>query len=82
MYKAIVGFTDLQDNFYRYEPGDIFPREGAQVSEYRIAQLAGSDNKQGKPVIEAVSKAEKVEQLIEEIAEEPKKRGRKKKDAE
>mgnify|MGYP006873231649 CR=1 FL=1 len=81
MYKAIVSFTDLQDNFYRYEIGDVYPREGAHVSESRIAELAGDGNKQKKPVIEMVGTAEKVDQLIEEITEEPKKRGKKKKNA-
>lgn len=81
MYKAIVSFTDLQDDFYRYNAGDTYPREGATVSENRIRELLGSGNKQKKPVIEEVGKAAEVDELIETITEEPKKRGRKKKDA-
>lgn len=34
--------------------GDIFPREGGDVSEERIKELAGSDNKQHTPLIELV----------------------------
>ena len=32
----------------------IFPREGVDVSEERIKELAGSDNKQHSPLIELV----------------------------
>ena len=37
-----------------YHEGDIFPREGGDVSEERIKELAGSDNKQHTPLIELV----------------------------
>lgn len=63
MYKVIKMFTDLHDNDYKYDVGDAFPRKGVSVSEGRIAELAGSDNKQGTPLIEKVkepkSKAKK-----------------------
>ena len=54
MYKVIKMFTDLHDKDYKYEVGDVFPRKGVSVSEGRIAELAGSDNKQGTPLIEKV----------------------------
>lgn len=54
MYKVIKMFTDLHDNDYEYDVGDVFPRKGVSVSEGRIAELAGSDNKQGTPLIEKV----------------------------
>lgn len=54
MYKVIKMFTDLHDNDYKYDVGDVFPRKGVSVSEGRIAELAGSDNKQGTPLIKKV----------------------------
>lgn len=54
MYKVIKYFTDLQDNNYPYNAGDIFPRSGMKVSAERLAELSGSENKQGVPLIKAV----------------------------
>jgi hypothetical protein len=54
MYQVIRFFTDLKDNDYAYKVGDTFPREGVDVSEERLAELAGSDNKQGTPLIKKV----------------------------
>lgn len=54
MYKVIKHFIDLHDNDHSYNEGDIFPREGVDVSEERIRELAGSDNKQHTPLIELV----------------------------
>lgn len=54
MYKVIKFFTDLHDADYSYNVGDIFPREGVEVTAERIAQLAGSDNRQGVPLIAKV----------------------------
>ena len=51
MYKVIKLFNDLQDNNYEYRVGDTFPRKGLKVTEERLAELAGSDNKQGCPLI-------------------------------
>ena len=64
MYKVIKSFTDLQDNNYAYSVGDTFPHNGVEVSAERIAELASDTNLQGVP-------------LIEEIAEKPKRRRRK-----
>jgi hypothetical protein len=62
MYKVINFFTDLQDFNHPYKVGDVFPRQGMNVSEERLKELAGSKNKQGKPLIEKIE---------EEIAVEP-----------
>jgi hypothetical protein len=54
MYKVVKLFTDLQDNNYRYEVGDEYPRLGLKPSIARIAELSGSNNKQGIPLIEEI----------------------------
>ena len=62
MYRVIKQFHDLQDatktksgNIYReYKVGDEFPRKGFKVSDERLKELAGKDNKQGTPLIEEV----------------------------
>lgn len=51
MYEVIHYFTDLQDNRYPYNAGDKFPRDGLTVSEERLKELSGSNNKQHKPLI-------------------------------
>lgn len=56
MYKVKEYFTDLQDNNYAYNPGDVFPREGMKVSKKRFAELAGTENKRGIALIEEVKK--------------------------
>lgn len=54
MYKVIKFFTDLHDNNYPYSVGDIFPRPGISVTDARLAELAGSNNRQGEPLIARV----------------------------
>ena len=66
MYKVVKFFMDLQDNSYPYGVGDIFPRQGVEVTEGRIAELAGCNNRQGEPLIKLVKKPKKVK---EEAAE-------------
>lgn len=56
MYKVIKYFTDLQDNDHAYNVGDVFPRDGVTVTEERLAELAGSNNKRGEPLIKQVKK--------------------------
>ena len=68
MYKAIELFTDLQDNNYRYEVGDEYPRQGLKPTKKRINELLGDSNRRHRPVIEEI-----VEEVVEEIKEEPKK---------
>lgn len=54
MYRVINHFTDLHDKNHPYNVGDIFPREGVKVAQERLEELAGTNNKQGKALIEEV----------------------------
>lgn len=67
-YKVIHYFQDLQDFNHKYQVGDTFPRLGLKVTDDRLKELASSNNKQGKPLIE------KVEILVEESEEKPKRK--------
>lgn len=64
MYKVIKRFHDLQDVtksggvYHEYNEGDVFPRKGKEVSEERLAELAGSGNRQGVPLIVLVEEPE------------------------
>lgn len=69
MYKVICYFTDLHDNNYPYSVGDIFPRHGLEVTEGRLQELAGSDNKQGKPLIKLVKKPGRKKEQAEVVEE-------------
>ena len=70
MYKVVKFFTDLQDRDHRYNVGDSYPRDGLEVSEARIAELAGSKNRQGVPLIEEV-KVSKKETVADKNTEKP-----------
>ena len=63
MYRVIKAFVDLQDNNYKYDVGDTYPRKGLNVLQSRINELASDKNLQKTPLIEE----------IPEKAEEPKK---------
>ena len=85
MYKALTRFADLNDGNRIYEAGDIYPRPGFVVSYERLAELAGSDNRAGKPLIKAVEAPRKAakdmhDANLAEATETPKKgrRSRKK----
>lgn len=54
MYKVIHYFNDLQDDGYAYNVGDEFPHKGMTVTNERIAELTGRENKQGVPLIAEV----------------------------
>ncbi len=58
MYKVIAYFVDLQDNNRPYEVGDIFPHPDTEVTAARLAELSGSDNKRGIPLIAPVAEPE------------------------
>lgn len=66
MYKVIKYFTDLQDNRHAYNVGDTFPREGLTVKQERFDELAGSENKQGVPLIEEVKEIAETEEPVKE----------------
>lgn len=53
-YRVIKSFSDAQDNKHKYNAGDSFPRVGLTVSDERIAELSGPDNRQGVPLIEKI----------------------------
>ena len=52
-YKALTRFADLNDGNRIYEAGETYPRLGLDVTPERIAELAGSDNRMGYPLIAA-----------------------------
>lgn len=71
MYKVIKFFTDLQDNKHPYNVGDTFPREGVEVTEDRIRELATTENRRNEPLIEEiVEDAAEETETAEETAEE------------
>lgn len=63
MYRVIRFFTDLHDGDHPYNVGDPFPRQGVKVTEERLAELSGSSNKQGTPLIEKFESIEVVKSL-------------------
>lgn len=76
-YRVIEFFTDLQDFDYPYNAGDMFPRIGKVVSEERLRELSGSQNRQRRPLIEPVLDpfnlpVEEQDNPSENVAEEPK----------
>lgn len=54
MYEVIHFFTDLQDNEYPYNVGDLFPRDGLEVEEGRLRELSSNNNLQRKPLIKKI----------------------------
>ena len=54
MYRVIKHFVDLQDNNYKYDIGDIYPRKGLNVLQSRINELASDKNLQKIPLIEEI----------------------------
>ena len=60
MYRVIKAFVDLQDNNYKYDVGDTYPRNGLNVLQSRINELASNKNLQKTPLIEEIP--EKVEE--------------------
>lgn len=79
-YEVIKYFTDLQDGNHPYEVGDTYPRDGLEPSLERVAELLGTDNKQGVPLIKAVAERKKsAEKTVAEATEEKPKTTRKRK---
>ena len=58
MYKVIKHFIDLQDNNYKYDVGDTYPRKGLNVLQSRINELASDKNLQKTPLIEETPEVE------------------------
>lgn len=61
-YEVLEYFTDLQDNSYPYNVGDIYPREGYKPTWKRTQELASSKNIRKKPIIKAIKDTVEVEQ--------------------
>ena len=59
MYRVIKHFVDLQDNNYKYDVGDTYPRKGLNVLQSRINELATNKNLQKAPLIEEIPEKEK-----------------------
>lgn len=51
MYKAILMFSDLCDNGHVYRAGDVYPRDGIEVSDERLAELSTDKNRRARPLI-------------------------------
>lgn len=77
-YVTIVGFTDLQDSDYKYEPGMIYPRSGLDVSEERIEALASGLNLRG---VRLIAELKGLEDELEVTETSPEKNTRKKKES-
>ena len=80
MYKTVVMFTDLQDNNYKYEVGDEYPRLGLKPSLARIKELSTPANRRGVALIEEVDIPFSDSAVTEEDVQPKKKAGRKKKE--
>lgn len=86
MYQVLCDFYDLQDSvktkggevYHSYRAGDIYPRDGYQPPAERIAELSGSDNKRGIPLIQDMTQDSAAAETVEESAPEVPKRRRKK----
>ena len=50
-YKVLKHFTDIQDNNYAYNEGDMYSREGMSVLPSRLRELATDENRQGVALI-------------------------------
>lgn len=53
IYKVVKAFFDLQDQNHYYDVGDIYPRDGMDVSSKRIEELSGTKNRQHTILIKA-----------------------------
>lgn len=73
-FLVIAPFVDLEDGHYMYHKGDIYPREGLNVSEERIMQLLSTQNKAHKSFLERVAEQTNEESSAVAEAEQPKKR--------
>lgn len=75
-YEVIKYFTDLQDNNYEYNVGDIFPRDGLRVAVERLSELSTDQNRQRVPLIKPVSEAKGFSSMkVSELKEVAKKQG-------
>ena len=50
-YIVLREFLDIEDGFYPYNAGDVYPRTGYTPSDTRIEALSTSSNASGVPMI-------------------------------
>lgn len=72
-------FTDLQDNNYKYEVGDEYPRLGLKPSLARIKELSTPANRRGVALIEEVEDMPFSDSAVTEEDVKPKKKVERKK---
>lgn len=54
-YKVVMDFRDAEDDNKLYQSGENYPKpSNKKVTQKRLDELAGSENKIGKAVIEKV----------------------------
>lgn len=61
MYRVISAFNDIFDGGFLYKVGDVYPRAGYTTTDQRINELSSDNNKQHRPLIEAVVDESKTE---------------------
>ncbi|MGS0654926.1 Rho termination factor N-terminal domain-containing protein [Staphylococcus arlettae] len=75
-YEVIKYFTDLQDNDYEYNVGDMFPRVGLKVNDDRFEELTTDKNRQRTPLIKPVFEDENYSDMkVSELKQIAEKRG-------
>lgn len=67
-YQVIKDFMDMKDGNHMYKAGDTYPRDGSNPTEERIAELAGSDNRQKQSLISEVEESEPQKEAEEPAA--------------
>lgn len=67
MYKVLKSFTDLQDNNFKYNEGDVYPRKGYTPTPERITALESGKNKRNTVLIEEIPEIDEKQPEIEEI---------------
>ncbi|OME59479.1 hypothetical protein [Paenibacillus odorifer] len=55
MYRVIRKFKDLKHDEYVYQIGDMYPKEGIDVSKARLKELSTTKNKYKKIYIEEIA---------------------------
>lgn len=75
-YEVIKYFTDLQDNDYEYNVGNIFPRDGLRVTDERLRELSTDENRQQVALIKPISEVKDFSSMkVSELKEAAKKQG-------
>lgn len=78
MYECLTRWLDFEDH-HLYNTGDKFPHDGRVISERRITELSGTQNKAGFALIKAVAVENEEKPVLK--AETPKKATRSRKKA-